>query len=931
MTMPKMTRFYWFLTLLLGAQVGSAQIYWEPLLRRELLCGPTAHERVECFSSRGDGLTNNDGGNYYGRDANNWNILCDIQGTGNLAEFGWTRRNPGPDLRFRIYIDGIFTPELDVRADSLCGRTSPFLPPLADSLSGWSWNFAPIPFQERLRITYQGNSIAYHGCAIMYPEGTQLTSFSYPVSLPYFLKRDTLEALWNQPTRPFFANEPATPISADSTLDAFDNAELLSLTGSGVVRRLWMIPQDTTKSYVDRTVMRIYVDHNPEPSVDAQIGMLFACSEGVTTYTSALTGRVEDTLYFQMPMPFSNGFRVEIENNVQTPNTNRIRIGCDVVELAPNEVPAFRLGGQVNVSVPTDRYAPFRAADFRGRGHFLGLYWEADNTSGSVLEGDELLMADDSLVRAGLGTPEYFNGSYRWLRPDNLPALSRNYAHGIVTVTNNDFAAYRWHLTDPVPFHNALTLDFEVGAWGHLTGNYRSIAWGYFEPKRWVVRDQDSTFSSIGGEILTLFTRGQNNGRELQRVTWNGYTCPHIQGSQVVNDSVLAVRVRAPFVPGGIAPLIAEFNDGSETIDAAWEQRNAPTVTFNLRRDDINEFATAGDTLNIEIRGYPEGESASIFFGGIALEWLDGLPLANVDGVISGRVTMPALYETLPEIRAQIEAHAISIEGFPVAFSEDYLTSVRLERFEIERMTVQQTSGLSLSEFCACDYEPGNSPQPWGRSLVRRAVADTTGEFATFSFPIRTPGNYRLSYFVGSTQQGAILQMLVDSVQDRGDFFGHDTLLATSAWVRSDTLRGTWRYFETGTHTVTFRATVTYDSIPNGEMILDQVLLESEFHIEIPSAAEQRPEIPQSARLLPPYPNPFNSTTRLRFELAEAANIKLEIFNLLGQSVAVLAEGRYEPGSYEQAFDCAQCASGLYLARLSLPRAAMTQKLLLLK
>lgn len=63
-----------------------------------------------------------------------------------------------------------------------------------------------------------------------------------------------------------------------------------------------------------------------------------------------------------------------------------------------------------------------------------------------------------------------------------------------------------------------------------------------------------------------------------------------------------------------------------ETIAAAWEQRNAPEVTFQLRRDDIDEFATAGDTLNIEIRGYPQGESASIYFGGITLAWSMDFP-----------------------------------------------------------------------------------------------------------------------------------------------------------------------------------------------------------------------------------------------------------------------------------------------------------------
>lgn len=97
-----------------------------------------------------------------------------------------------------------------------------------------------------------------------------------------------------------------------------------------------------------------------------------------------------------------------------------------------------------------------------------------------------------------------------------------------------------------MPFHECADLSIsQVGAWGHLTENYRSIAWGYLSRSAgWcAIRIRRKLRSAV--KILMLFTCGQNNGRELQRVTWNGYTCPHIQGGYVVNDSVLAVRACA--------------------------------------------------------------------------------------------------------------------------------------------------------------------------------------------------------------------------------------------------------------------------------------------------------------------------------------------------------------------------------------------------
>lgn len=932
-TMTLSFRHFWLLVVLaLCASTVSAQIYWEPLIRRENLAGPLAYEQVVSFSSQGWGITNEDRGNYLGRDGANWNILCDIEGPGVLTEFGWSRRSPSATLRFQIYVDDTTASDLNVRADSLCGRMSPFLPPLADSTSGWSWNYAPVPFQQHLRITYTGNTMAYHGSAVIFADSTEFESFRVPVPLSYYLKRDTMETAWSQPARPAMWNRTALNLAVDSTLESFDDVELLSHSGSGVVRKFWMIPQDITRSYLDRTVARIYVDRNPEPAIVAPVGMFFGCSHGSVDYQSAITGRVGDTLYFQGVMPFSTEIRIEIQNNVVAPATNRIQLGVDIVELNPADVPEFRLGGMVSTAVPTRRYDPFRAAEFSGHGNYLGLYLELDNTSGSVLEGDELLYVDGALVRGGVGTPEYFNGSGNWIGPNGQAAISRQYAHGVVTVNGNDYGAYRYHLSDAVPFSNSLALDFEIGGWGQLTGNYRSFALAYLEPQRFTVRDQDSSRVSTGGELLTIFGRGLNNDRELQRVTWNGISLDMVSGGTTVEDSILLVVARAPFTSSGTAALIAEFSDGTETIAPAWSHRAEPDITFRVLRDDIDGYAYAGDTLDVELFGYPEGESATVVFMDQTLPWTTTtLPHANENGVIRGRVVFPLDPSAMPEGRAPLTAQAHSIEGYPEAVSSDELTALRVLRIEAERMSMVANQGVAVTDLCATDYQFPEDLDPWGRMVVRQATADTVGEFIRFGLPIAVSGNYRLNYFYATGFTPGLMRIELDDSLEADSILCYNPSLPEGTWDRSDTLRGEWRYLLGGVHTVKFIASNATPFQETFDVILDQILLESEFHSWDPDMSASLPEVPRSAELHPPYPNPFNSTAQLRFSLAHTADVKLEVFNLLGQRVATLINERLTAGDHIREFSCPDCASGLYLARLSLPNNMMTRKLLLLK
>jgi parallel beta-helix repeat protein len=64
------------------------------------------------------------------------------------------------------------------------------------------------------------------------------------------------------------------------------------------------------------------------------------------------------------------------------------------------------------------------------------------------------------------------------------------------------------------------------------------------------------------------------------------------------------------------------------------------------------------------------------------------------------------------------------------------------------------------------------------------------------------------------------------------------------------------------------------------------------------------------------YPNPFNSATTIRYEIPEAIDVRLAVYDLLGREVMVLAEGRKTPGRYVAEFDASALASGVYFCRL---------------
>ena len=97
-----------------------------------------------------------------------------------------------------------------------------------------------------------------------------------------------------------------------------------------------------------------------------------------------------------------------------------------------------------------------------------------------------------------------------------------------------------------------------------------------------------------------------------------------------------------------------------------------------------------------------------------------------------------------------------------------------------------------------------------------------------------------------------------------------------------------------------------------------------------PSAAEPFILHPSSFTLST-FPNPFNATTTIAYDLPRAGHISLRVFDVLGREVAVVSDGFVEAGSHRAMFEGSAMASGIYFVRLNAGEFSRTKKMMLLK
>jgi hypothetical protein len=79
------------------------------------------------------------------------------------------------------------------------------------------------------------------------------------------------------------------------------------------------------------------------------------------------------------------------------------------------------------------------------------------------------------------------------------------------------------------------------------------------------------------------------------------------------------------------------------------------------------------------------------------------------------------------------------------------------------------------------------------------------------------------------------------------------------------------------------------------------------------------------------YPNPFNPTTTIQYSIPKSGNVKLTVYNSLGQMIKILVDDYKEVGTYTINFNASDLTSGIYYYRLNSDGKSIVRKMIILK
>ena len=113
-----------------------------------------------------------------------------------------------------------------------------------------------------------------------------------------------------------------------------------------------------------------------------------------------------------------------------------------------------------------------------------------------------------------------------------------------------------------------------------------------------------------------------------------------------------------------------------------------------------------------------------------------------------------------------------------------------------------------------------------------------------------------------------------------------------------------------------------------GTLFFDNLTL---LGIDALTGVAQNPAAPYQYRLYNNYPNPFNPSTTIRYELKQEGSVSLKIYDVLGREVAALVNERQSAGPHAVVFDATRFATGAYFYTLHAGAFVKTEKMMVLK
>ncbi len=121
------------------------------------------------------------------------------------------------------------------------------------------------------------------------------------------------------------------------------------------------------------------------------------------------------------------------------------------------------------------------------------------------------------------------------------------------------------------------------------------------------------------------------------------------------------------------------------------------------------------------------------------------------------------------------------------------------------------------------------------------------------------------------------------------------------------------------------------DKVVSGKYSYRLKQIDNDGAFEYSKIIEIDVDAPSKFELSQNYPNPFNPSTTIKFSLPVTSNVKLSVFNILGEEVKILVNEAIEAGVHIINFNASQLSSGMYIYRIQAGNFVEIKKMVFLK
>ena len=290
---------------------------------------------------------------------------------------------------------------------------------------------------------------------------------------------------------PYLKNSKLVQISShDTTGGNFDAVSikpgetkvLADVGGPGIIVRIWVTISARDRYFLRRILLRIFWDHETNPSVEVPIGDFFGTGFEYTHFVSYFVGMSSGGYFSYFPMPFERNARVEVVNETgkEIPSFYYQIDYQKLDSLDTSDLGYFHAQWRREPKTSSGRnYLVFEA---EGEGQFIGMNLQIQGyreKNLSFLEGDEFIYVDGEVQASirGTGTEDYFTSGWYFNRGTYAGPF-----HGLIMKDDtllSRIVAYRFHLGDQIPFKKSIRFEIEHGHASEALADYSSVAYWY--------------------------------------------------------------------------------------------------------------------------------------------------------------------------------------------------------------------------------------------------------------------------------------------------------------------------------------------------------------------------------------------------------------------------------------------------------------------